>query len=310
MTQLDNQVALVTGASRGLGKAFVDELLGRGVRKVYAAARTPEALDRIDPRVVPIRLDVTDPAGIAAAAAHVDDLTVLINNAGISTGTSLNSGDLELVRAEFETNFYGPLVVTRTLAPIIAGNGGGAILNVASVLSWIGLAGAYSAAKAALWSATNSLRLDLAPDHIQVVGLHVGYIDTDMTAAIDAPKLTTSQVVREALDVVEAGGFEVLVGELTRQVKAQAERRHRHALPTVARLHLSPRARRPGKIIHRARPTPHRGPPTAPGRDARDPGTTRHRSCTRPRYRTVGPRTRRSRSPPSARRSARRFRGR
>ncbi len=220
MTQLGNQVALVTGASRGLGKAFVDELLDRGVRKVYAAVRTPDDVVDADPRVVPIRLDVTDPETIAAVAGQVDDLTVLINNAGITTGTSLYTGDLELVRSEFETNFYGPLLVTRALAPIIAGNGGGAILNVASVLSWIGLAGAYSASKAALWSATNSLRLDLAPEHIQVVGLHVGYIDTDMTADIHAPKLPAAQVVREALDVVEEGGFEVLVGDVARQVKA------------------------------------------------------------------------------------------
>ena len=220
MTVLNDQVALVTGASRGLGKAFVAELLARGVSKVYATARNPLSVDASDPRVVPLRLDVTDPASSAALAAEIPDLTVLINNAGIAVGASLYSGDLDEVRREFETNFYGPVLVTRALGPIIAGNGGGAVLNVASVLSWIALSGSYSANKAALWSATNSLRLELAPQNIQVVGLHVGYIDTEMTSNVTAEKLPAAQVVREALDVVESGGFEALVGDLTRQVKA------------------------------------------------------------------------------------------
>jgi len=220
MTTIDSQVALVTGASRGLGKAFVTELLARGARRVYATARDPLTVDASDPRVVALRLDVTDPASAAELATQVPDLTVLINNAGISVNASLYSSNLEDVRREFETNFYGPLVVTRALGPIIAANGGGTILNVHSLLSWLGVAGSYSAGKAALWSATNSLRLELAPQDIQVVGLHVGYIDTDMTVNVTAPKLPARQVVAEALDVVEAGGYEVLVGDMTRRVKA------------------------------------------------------------------------------------------
>ncbi len=218
MTEINGAVALVTGGNRGLGKAFVTELLNQGAAKVYAAARDPKTVDVDDPRVVPVRLDVTDPASAAAVAAQAGDLTVLINNAGISVRATPLHGDLADVRREFETNFYGPINVTRALAPIIAANGGGAIVNVHSVLSWVG-GSTYSATKAALWSATNTMRGELEPQHIQVVGLHVGYIDTDMAADIDAPKSKASDVARVTLDGVRAGAAEVLADELTRQVK-------------------------------------------------------------------------------------------
>ncbi len=220
MTSIRNQTVLVTGSSRGLGKAFVRELLDRGAKKVYATARDPQTVTVDDPRVVALPLDVTDLASVSALADQVGDLTILINNAGIYAGASLLGGDLAEVRREFETNFYGPLNVTRALAPIIVGNGGGAILDVHSVLSWIALGGSYSAGKAALWSATNSIRLELAAKNVQVVGLHVGYIDTDMAAAVDQPKISASEVVRLALDGVESGALEVLADETTRRVKA------------------------------------------------------------------------------------------
>jgi NAD(P)-dependent dehydrogenase (short-subunit alcohol dehydrogenase family) len=127
---------------------------------------------------------------------------------------------VEDVRREFETNFYGPLLVTRAFVPIIERNGGGHLLNVHSVLSWLGVLGSYSASKAALWSQTNSLRLDLKPRGIDVTGLHVGYVDTDMAAAVDAPKSTPESVAAQALDGIESGAFEVLADDLTRQVKA------------------------------------------------------------------------------------------
>lgn len=220
MTRIRDQVVLVTGASRGLGNAFVAELLARGAKKVYATARDPQTIAIGEARVVPLRLDVTDVASVAALAAQVGDLTMLVNNAGILVGASLLTGDLDAVRQEFETNFYGPLHVTRALAPLIVANGGGAIVNVHSALSWIALGGSYSATKAALWSATNALRLELAPQHVQVVGLHVGYVDTDMVAAVTAPKLPAPEVVRCAIDGVEAGALEVLADETSRQVKA------------------------------------------------------------------------------------------
>src|SRR5437764_247883 len=144
MTVIRDQIVLVTGASRGLGKAFVAALLARGAQKVYATARDPQTIAVDEARVVPLRLDVTDVASVAALVAQVGDLTMLVNNAGILVGASLLTGDLDAVRREFETNFYGPLHVTRALAPLILGNGGGAILNVHSALSWIALGSSYS----------------------------------------------------------------------------------------------------------------------------------------------------------------------
>ncbi|WP_223691638.1 SDR family oxidoreductase [Leifsonia poae] len=220
MTRITGQIALVTGANRGLGAAFVAELLERGVAKVYAAARAPESVAVTDPRIVPIALDVTDEASIAAAAVATADVTLLINNAGIAVNQSLVSGDLTEIRREFDTNFWGPVLVTREFAPIIAGNGGGAIVNMHSALSWLAV-GSYSATKAALWSASNSARVELAPHDIQVVGVHVGWVDTEMAANADGVKVPPAQVVTEALDTVEAGGAEAIVGDVARHVKSK-----------------------------------------------------------------------------------------
>lgn len=219
MTAIKNSVALVTGGSRGLGKALVEELYARGASKVYATARDPRSVTH--PDAVPLALEVTDPASVAAAAAQAQDVTVLINNAGISVGAhSFLDAAVEDVRREFETNFYGPLLVTRAFVPAIERNGGGHLLNVHSVLSWIALAGSYSATKAALWSQTNSLRLELGARGIGVTGLHVGYVDTDMAAHVDGPKSAPGDVAALALDGVEAGAYEVLADDVSRQVKA------------------------------------------------------------------------------------------
>ncbi|MFH9657114.1 SDR family oxidoreductase [Streptomyces sp. NPDC017248] len=219
MTSIKNSVALVTGGSRGLGKALVEELYARGAAKVYATARDPRTVTH--PDAVPLALEVTDPQSVQAAATAAPDVTVLVNNAGISLGAhSFLDAPLDDVRREFETNFFGPLLVTRAFVPILQRNGGGHLLNVHSALSWIGLAGSYSATKAALWSQTNSLRLELAPRGIGVTGLHVGYVDTDMTAQVDAPKSSPHQVAALALDGVETGAYEVLADDVSRQVKA------------------------------------------------------------------------------------------
>ncbi|MDX3192199.1 SDR family oxidoreductase [Streptomyces sp. MN03-5084-2B] len=218
--EITGAVALVTGANRGLGRRFAAALLERGATKVYAAARNPESIDL--PGVVPLKLDVTDPASIREAAAVAGDVTLLVNNAGSSTGASLLGGSLEDIRLEMDTHYFGTLAVTREFAPVLERNGGGAVLNVLSVLSWFTApqAAAYSAAKSAAWSLTNALRLELAPQKTQVTALHVGYMDTDMAKGIDGPKSDPAVVAGLALDGVEEGRFEVLADDVSRNVRA------------------------------------------------------------------------------------------
>jgi NAD(P)-dependent dehydrogenase (short-subunit alcohol dehydrogenase family) len=188
------------------------------VSKVYATARDPRTVAH--PDAVPVALEVTDPASVSAATERAGDVTILINNAGAYVGASFLTSPVDEVRPEFETNFYGPLLVARAIAPVIQRNGGGHILNVHSVLSWIGLAGSYSASKAALWSQSNSLRLELRPRGIAVTGLHVGYVDTDMISSVDAPKARPEHVAGLAIDGIETGAHEVLADDVSRQVKA------------------------------------------------------------------------------------------
>src|SRR3954467_6698314 len=180
---LSTSTALVTGANRGLGRALATELLSRGAT-VYAGARNPDQVDL--PAAKPTAIDINDPASVAAATQATGDVTVLINNAGSSTGADLLVADLDDIRLEMDTHYFGTLSVVRAFAPQIAANGGGAILNILSGLSWLSFpqAGAYSAAKAAQWSLTNALRVELAQQGIRVAGLHVGFMDTDMTRGI------------------------------------------------------------------------------------------------------------------------------
>jgi len=217
--ELKNAVAVVTGANRGLGRHLAAQLVERGA-KVYAAARRPEAVDL--PGVTPLRLDVTDEESIRAAARTASDATLLVNNAGILTATPLIAGGPDAVRQEMETNFYGPLTVTRAFAPVIEGNGGGAVLNVLSVLSWLHPAGlgSYAATKAAAWALTDAAREELAPRGIAVSALHVGYMDTDMAAGVPADqKADPAEVAAQALYGIETGSSEILADEVTRHVK-------------------------------------------------------------------------------------------
>jgi NAD(P)-dependent dehydrogenase (short-subunit alcohol dehydrogenase family) len=216
---LTDSVALVTGANRGMGAVYAGALLDRGAAKVYAAVRDPGTVH--DPRLTPIRLDVTDRESVEAAARVAQDVTVVINNAGVDTGTP-TLGDEDGLRRELEINYLGPVAVSRAFAPILGANGGGALVNMLSALAWISLptSGGYSSAKAAMLQATNSLRLNLLEQGTQVVAVHVGYVDTDMTAAVDAPKSAPDDVVAAVLDAVEAGQHEVLVDETARNVRA------------------------------------------------------------------------------------------
>ena len=210
--------ALITGANRGLGRHFAAELLARGAT-VYAAARDPETIDL--PGVQPVALDITDPDAVLAAAALAGDADLLVNNAGISTGAAL-LGDLEGVRADLDVNFWGTLSMVRAFAPVLAANGGGKVVNIASALSWIAApgAGAYAVSKAANWNMSNALRLELAGQGTQVTSVHLGLADTDMAKAIEGPKTDPAVVARRTLDAVEAGELEVVVDEWSAMVKA------------------------------------------------------------------------------------------
>ena len=218
---LQNSVVFITGANRGLGLAFAQAALAAGARKVYAAARDPATVAL--PGVTPVQLDVTNPTQIAAAVAACPDVTLLVNNSGISRGSSfLGTDAMAAARAEFETNFFGPWAVAQAFAPVLQANGGGAVLNVLSVLSWLTIPGVatYSASKAAAWSLSNGLRNELRAQGTQVTSLHVAYMDTDMTRGLDAPKAAPLDVARLALQGVEAGLAEVLADDTTRHIKA------------------------------------------------------------------------------------------
>jgi NAD(P)-dependent dehydrogenase (short-subunit alcohol dehydrogenase family) len=217
--KIEGSTALVTGANRGLGRCFAEELLARGAT-VYAAARNPGSVEL--PGVSPVTLDVTDPASVAAAADATGDVTLLINNAGSATGASLLDGPMADIELEMNTHFFGTLAVTRAFAPQLAAGGGGAVLNVLSVLSWLSFSGigAYCAAKSAEWSLTNALRQELAAQGTRVTALHVGYMDTDMARHITSPKSDPAVIARLALDGLEAGRPEIVADDLSRQVQS------------------------------------------------------------------------------------------
>ncbi|BBZ78200.1 short-chain dehydrogenase/reductase [Mycolicibacterium anyangense] len=220
MTSLADQTVLVTGANRGMGRHYVRQLLDRGVAKVYAAARDPRTIEATDSRVVPLALDVTDPASVAAAAQAAPDVSVLINNAGIARLTSVLDPDATALREQLETNLLGPLALVAAFADRIAERSG-AVVNVSSVLAWLPVGASYGVSKAALWSATDSMRTELAPRGVQVVGVHVGLVDTDMGAFADAPKSDPADVVCQVLDGIESGAQEVLADQVTRDARRQ-----------------------------------------------------------------------------------------
>lgn len=206
MTSLAERTVLVTGANRGMGREYVAQLLSRKVAKVYAATRNPLAIDVSDPRVIPLQLDVTDAVSVAEAADLATDVGILINNAGISRASSVLDKDTSALRGELETNLFGPLALASAFADRIAERSG-AIVNVSSVLAWLPLGMSYGVSKAAMWSATESMRIELAPRGVQVVGVYVGLVD-----------------VRQVLDGIEAGKEDVLADEMSRQVRRPTRR--------------------------------------------------------------------------------------
>lgn len=218
MVAVAGRVVVVTGGRRGLGAALVDEVLARGARKVYSTARSAYIDDR--PEVVTAELEVRSAASVAALTKVAADAEIVFNNAGILLPAPLLTGDLERVTATFDVNVFGLLRVAGAFAPVLAANGGGALVNMHSVLSWLAGSGAYGASKAAAWSVTNSLRIELARQNTQVVGVHAGFIDTEMVSAFELPKTTPAEVAARIVDGLEAEATEVLADDASVAAKA------------------------------------------------------------------------------------------
>ena len=227
-------VALVTGANRGLGQVYARELIRRGAAQVYGAARDPAAVT--EPGVTPVRLDITDLAQIAEAARQCPDVSLLVNNAGVmKASTFIDAPGLDAARLEMETNYFGTLSMCRAFAPLLAANGGGAIVNMLSVASFYTnpFTASYGASMAAAWSLTNGVRTELHHQGTLVVAVHAAFIDTDMAAGVDAPKISPESVAQQALDAVEAGQVEVLADERSRTVKASLPHDHELIYPPI-----------------------------------------------------------------------------
>jgi NAD(P)-dependent dehydrogenase (short-subunit alcohol dehydrogenase family) len=232
--KIGGSVALVTGANRGLGRAYARELVSRGAARVYGAARDPAAVT--DPGVRPIALDITDPERVGQVAQQCADVTLLVNNAGVmKASTFIDAPNLDAARLEMETNYFGTLSMCRAFAPVLAANGGGAIVNMLSVTSFYTnpFNASYGASKAAAWSLTNGIRLELHHRGTLVVGVHAGFIDTDMAALATAPKISPESVAQQVFDAVEAGEIEVLADERSRFVKASLSRDHELIYPPI-----------------------------------------------------------------------------
>jgi NAD(P)-dependent dehydrogenase (short-subunit alcohol dehydrogenase family) len=218
---IKNSVALVTGGNRGLGKAFVQALLDAGSQRIYVGARSLTATT--DPRLQPLKLDITSARDIAAAAEACQDVTILINNAGVMHSSPLLAApSMDGARAEMETNYFGTLAMCRAFAPILKKHGGGALVNMLSVVSWFTnpLNGSYSASKAAALSLTNGVRLELHAQGTLVVAVHAGFIDTDMTASLDVPKVTPQEIAVKTIEAIAAGQEEVLADQRSLDVRA------------------------------------------------------------------------------------------
>ena len=218
--KIEGSVVLVTGANRGIGSAIAGELLARRAAKVYAGVRDPSSVD--DARLVPVALDVTDAGRVAEVAKQLSDVHVVVNNAGIGHAATPLRASLDDARAQLEVNYLGIVSMTQAFAPVLAANGGGAFVNMLSVASWVGvpILATYSASKAAAWLFTNAARVELKRRGTQVLAVHAGYVDTELTARLDVDKIAPPVVATALLDALEAGESEVVVDEFSRTVKA------------------------------------------------------------------------------------------
>jgi NAD(P)-dependent dehydrogenase (short-subunit alcohol dehydrogenase family) len=219
---IEGSRVLVTGAGRGLGQVLCRMLVERGAAVVYGGARDPASVTT--PGVTPVRLDITSDAEVEAAVARCSDATILINNAGIMRGTAqLEAPDMDSARDEMETNYFGTLRMGRAFAPVLGRNGGGALVNILSIVSWFAnpVNSTYCASKSAQWSLTNAARIELRRQGTLVTGVFVGVIDTEMGSFFsDLPKIGPDSVAQQVLDGIEAGAEEILCDDRTRAVKA------------------------------------------------------------------------------------------
>jgi len=219
--KLDNKNIVITGANRGIGAAIVRELLKHNVGKVYVAARKIESLPNFnDKRVVPVALDITNGKQIAAAADKAKDANVLINNAGIATFASLIDGEVDAIAADMNTNYHGTLAVTRAFVPVLKKNGHGVIVSVSSILGLAPMAvvGGYSASKAALHSAIQATRVELAPQGIHVAGIYPGPIDTDMARDFPIAKASVESTAQAIVAGIIAGEDYIFPDAMSQQV--------------------------------------------------------------------------------------------
>jgi len=188
-----------------------------------------------DPRLVPVQLDVTDPAQVRSVAGTLGDVQIVVNNAGIGRPATPLTADLDDARAELEVNYLALVSTTQAFAPTLARNGGVAFVNMLSVASWVGVPtlATYAASKAAAWGYTNAARVELKRQGTQVVGVHVGFVDTDLTAALDIDKIPPAAVASAAFDALEAGAPEAVVDEFSRTVKAGLHDDQRLLYPSI-----------------------------------------------------------------------------
>jgi NAD(P)-dependent dehydrogenase (short-subunit alcohol dehydrogenase family) len=232
--KIEGSIAFVTGADRGLGRAYARQLVSRGAAKVYGAARQPLAVT--EPRIVPVQLDITDPDRVAQVSKQCSDVNLLVNNAGVmKASTFIDAPSLDAARVEMETNYFGTLGMCRSFASALGKNGGGAIVNMLSVSSFYTnpFNASYGASKAAEWSLTNGVRIELAHQGTLVVAVHASFIDTDMAAGTTEPKISPDSVAKQAFDAVEAGEIEVLADERSKFVKKSLSRDHELIYPPV-----------------------------------------------------------------------------
>ena len=228
---IKDSVALVTGANRGIGEAFVRALLAAGAAKVYVGARDPASAAHLAAeapgRAVPLRLDVTKPDQIGAAAAACGDVSILVNNAGAFLNQRLiGAGSLEAAREEMEVNYFGPVGLARAFAPILAKNGGGAIVNVLSSggLVAVPAMGGYSPSKFAGRAATTCVRAELAGQGTQVTALIVGSVDTRMAAHVAGRKEKPEDIAAAGLTAIKRGIDELDTDAMAIEVRASLAR--------------------------------------------------------------------------------------